>query len=535
MIPAPVVWSTLLIAGPLLAALVALSDRARTIRLGLAFGSGAALAGSAGLWREVVATGPMRHLVGGWGAPLGIELGADGLSVAMLTLTAVVGSAVSLHATAYFGDPPTSGVRQAPSGRGARFFAPLWLLLWAALNGVYLSRDLFNLYVTLEILGLSAAAMVTLAVTSKAMTAGLRYLLVSLVGSLLFVFGVALLYATYGVLSLEGLAAAAPAGPVPATALAAMTVGLSMKTALFPFHGWLPPAHSSAPAPGSALLSGLVVKASFYVLLRLWVDVYAASAQAALLMLGILGGAAILWGSVLALRQTRLKRLVAYSTVAQLGYLLVMFPLLMAPGEEGVTGGHLQAQAQAWSGGIYHALSHGVAKAAMFLAAGCLSYAVSRDSLASLSGLAHRLPLSFFAFGLAGMSLAGIPPSGGFVSKWLMMRSAMDSGRWGWALLMALGGILTAVYVLLVVRRGLGPGTGPPSGTEPRLAAATVPDPGTEDAPQSRPGSGTPRLRSVPRRMEWTAVGLALLTVLMGVRATEILALLEIVGGPPWR
>ncbi len=486
----PVVWISLLVFGPLVAALLALEGRPRFIRFGLALGSGASLVGSAGLWWTVAGSGPVRHALGGWSAPLGIELRADGLSVGMLALTAVVGSAVSLYSTAYFGS--LSEVRASPPAkhRATRFFAPLWLLLWPSLNGIYLSGDLFNLYVTLEILGLTAAAMVTLAATSRASTAAMRYLVLSLMGSLLFLSGVALLYVTYGALSLEALAAASSTELLPAVALAVMTVGLAVKTALFPFHGWLPPAHASAPAPGSALLSALVVKASFYILLRLWVDVYGDPTAAGLLVLGLLGAAAILWGSILALRQVSLKQLVAYSTVAQLGYLFVMFPLLWPQ-----TGGW---GAEAWAGGLLHGLSHGVAKAAMFLAAGCITYAVARDDLPSLSGLAHRLPVSFFAFGVAGMGLAGIPPSGGFVAKWLMLRSAAGTGQWGWVLVIGVGGVLTAAYVLLVIRSGLG-----------RSEA---------DEP----------VRPVPRRMEWTALGLALLGVVMGLWPNEILALLEV-------
>jgi multicomponent Na+:H+ antiporter subunit D len=493
----PVVWTTVLVLGPLLAGLLALEGRPWIIRLGLALGSSASLSGSAGLWWAVVGSGQVRHPLGGWGAPLGIELRADGLAVVMLSVTALVGTAVSVYATSYFGDLSHLRERDSPAGRGARFFAPLSLLLWAALNGIYLSGDLFNLYVTLEILGLSAAALVTLAVTSEATVAGMRYLVISLVGSMLFLLGVALLYTGYGVLSLEGLAAAAPSGALSAVALAAMTVGLAMKTALFPFHGWLPPAHGSAPAPGSALLSALVVKGSFYVALRLWVDVYGAPGRAGPVVLGLLGAAAILWGSLLALRQVSLKRLIAYSTVAQLGYLFVMFPLLLPHGGEG--------SADAWTGGIYHALSHAVAKAAMFLAAGSMTYAVARDAIPSISGIAHRLPMTFLAFGLGGLSLAGIPPSGGFVAKWLLLRSAAAAGQWGWALLVALGGLLTVAYVLMVLRYALD----------------------RTEAP--------PRFRPVPRRMEWTALGLAIVAVLMGIRAGDVLLLLGAEGFSPWR
>jgi multicomponent Na+:H+ antiporter subunit D len=490
-----VVWTSLAVMGPLLAALVSMQGQPWAVRLGLAGGSVVSLASAVGLWRVVAEAGVLRLPLAGWGAPLGIELRVDGLAVLMLLLTAVVGGAVSLYSTSYFGDISAMPSRLAPAGRAARYFGPLWLLLWAGLNGLYLSGDLFNLYVAVEIVGLSAAAMVTLAVTRRATEAGMRYLLVSLVGSMLFLLGVALLYVAAGTLSMEGLAAAELEGRLPAMALAAMTVGLVAKTALFPLHGWLPPAHSAAPAPASALLSAVVVKGSFYILLRLWIDVFAGGTADGRLVLGLLGAGAILWGSLLALRQTSLKRLIAYSTVAQLGYLFLMFPLL--PG--GVPG----AGADAWAGGTYYAVAHGMAKAAMFLAAGSMTFAVARDDLASISGVAQRLPMSFLAFGLAGLGLAGIPPSGGFVAKWLLLRSAVAQGAWGWAAVVAVGGVLTVLYILRVVR-----------------FAALKAEPHE-------------RFRPVPARMEWTALALAVGSVWMGLQAGGLLALVAVGGIQP--
>ncbi len=512
----PAHWTTVAVMGPLLAALVALRGTPWALRIGLFAGSALSLLASAGLLLALAQMGGLsgeagavvRNPLGGWGAPLGIELRADGLALVMLALTALTGSLVSLYATAYFGDLSSLPTEEAPAGRGARFFAPLWLLLWSALNGIYLSADLFNLYVMLEVLGIGAAALVTLAVTSKATVAGMRYLLVSLAGSLLFLLGVALLYVEVGVLALPALAEARPSGPLPALALALITVGMAAKTALFPLHAWLPPAHAAAPAPGSAVLSALVVKGSFYIIVRLWVDVYGVGPGAGVLLLGMLGAGAIVWGSLLALRQTSLKRLIAYSTAAQLGYLFVLFPLLAGGG-----GGEGPWEAagwnvDAWTGGLYHALSHGVAKAAMFLAAGSMTYAVARDDLSAISGIAHRLPMSFLAFGLGGLCLAGLPPSGGFVAKWLLLRAALDQGAWGWAILLTLGGLLTLAYVILVLRYALD----------------------RTEAPQA--------FRPVPTRMEGAALALALAAVLLGVRATEILALLEaslaaaVPGGP---
>jgi len=197
--------------------------------------------------------------VGGWVPPLGISLSVDGLSALMLCLTAVVGLATSLHATAYFN---AGREHKEHGGYNARGFGwwPLWLSLWAALNALFLTADAFNLYVTLELMGLAAVALVAL--ETHAVAAATRYLLVGLLGSMFYLLGVGLLYALYGTVDMKALSATMQADPAAWMAMALMTAGLLLKTALFPFHFWLPPAHANAPAPVSAVLSALVVKAA---------------------------------------------------------------------------------------------------------------------------------------------------------------------------------------------------------------------------------------------------------------------------------
>jgi len=225
--------------------------------------------------------------VGGWPAPLGIALYADGLSTVMILMTAVVGTLITIYAASYF--------RSEPAGR---FFWPLWLFLWGGLNGIYLSGDLFNLYVVLEIVGLSAVALAALSGTRPALTAALGYLLAAMVASLAYLLGVGLLYGNYGVLDLATLGGMVGNDPATVAAFGLIMLALLLKTALFPMHFWLPPAHSAAPAPVSALLSALVIKAGFYLALRLWFSVFQPIVTfEAAQMLGMLGAAAILWGS----------------------------------------------------------------------------------------------------------------------------------------------------------------------------------------------------------------------------------------------
>jgi formate hydrogenlyase subunit 3/multisubunit Na+/H+ antiporter MnhD subunit len=391
-----------------------------------------------GLALRVSREGAQRHALGGWGAPLGIELRADGLAALMLLMTAVISLAVGFYSRVYFAD----------GDRRGDYFWPLTGFLVGAMNALYLSADLFNLYVTLELLGLAAVGLVALSSGAAALAAALRYLLAALLGSLLYLLAVALVYGAHGSLALAELAGRFEPGPLSWLVIALMTLGLAIKTALFPLHFWLPPAHGGAPAPVSALLSALVIKASFYLLLRLWFELFAPAINLATAQfIGLLGAGAILWGSWLALQQRELKMLVAYSTVAQVGYLFLLFPLAAyAPGAEA-----------AWNGGVYHALSHAFAKAALFLVAGAMVYAAGHGEIDRLGGIGQQLPLGMFTFALAAVSLMGLPPSGGFVAKWLLLESALASGQWWWVLVMMVGGLLSAAYLFRVLHQAFLP------------------------------------------------------------------------------
>ena len=427
-----------LVALPLAGALAALLlPRSATA---VAIGTGLATTVAAGLLLFGVATqGALHYEIGGWSAGLGIALRADGLSALLLMMTALVVLAASVYASAYF----------STVSERARFW-PLWLLLWTSLNALFLSGDLFNLYVTLELLGLSAVALASLGGKRAAVAAALRYLLVGLLGSMMFLAGVGLIYAGYGTLDLATLARVVEPGPVAWPALATMTAGLLLKTALFPLHFWLPPAHASAPAPVSAVLSALVVKAAFYLVLRLWLDVFAnVVTPAAANLLGVLGAGAVLWGSWRALQAERLKLLAAYSTVAQLGYLFLFFPLLLAlpPGP---------TRDLAAGGLVMLVLTHGFAKAGLFLAIGIIQQRCGHDTIRELDGTAQRLPASTFAIALAGVALIGLPPSGAFLGKWQLLAGAVATGQWLWLVVTAIGSLLAAAYIFRVLGHAFG-------------------------------------------------------------------------------
>ena len=387
----------------------------------------------------LVATDGTQHVqVSGWAPPLGIEVRADGLSATLLAMTSLVGLAITWYATAD---------RELRGGRGAW---PLWLALWSGLNVVYVSGDLFNIYIGLELLSIAAVALVA-GGGAAARRGAMRYLVVAVAGSLLFLLGVGLIYGQTGTLDILQAGQRLQPGLEVLVALTAVVAGMALKTALFPVHGWLPPAHSSAPAAVSPILSALVVKASFYVLVRVWFDLFGTHVPgAAAQLLGVLGAMAVAWGASLALRQQHLKRVVAYSTVAQLGYLFLIFPLATPA----LTGSVENAETArlAWLGVLGLLMAHGVAKSAMFMAAGTVASGYGTDRLSDLRGAVARMPMTMFAFGLAGVSLAGLPPTFGFIGKWHLLQASIGSGQWWWVVVLLGGGLATAGYTARVLR-----------------------------------------------------------------------------------
>jgi multicomponent Na+:H+ antiporter subunit D len=399
------------------------------------------------------------YRLGGWLPPLGITLRADGLSAALIAMAALILFVVAIYARGNFGSEPDGAESRQPM-----VFWTLLLGLATALNTVFLAQDLFSLFVALELLTFSAVPLVSLEGSRETLRAALRYLLFALSGSVLYLIGVALLYTAYGTLDIASLHQVTRADRATSIALGLMIAGLMAKAALFPLHLWLPPAHAGAPAPASAVLSALVVKAPFFLILRLWFDV-APQPQPAIAgtMLAALGAVSILVCSVLALRQARLKLMVAYSTVAQVGYLFLVFPLVMGS-EAAVPWASI-----GWTGGVLQLVSHAFAKASMFLAAGLIAQAMGHDRIDDLGGAAQAVPISLAAFALAGLSLMGLPPAGGFVAKVMLLTAAVATSNWWIAATILAGGLLAAGYVFRVIGKSFAE---PAKGAPPRNAVA---------------------------------------------------------------
>ncbi len=388
-------------------------------------------------------SGQIIYHIGGWSPPLGIALRADGPAVLMLCLSTVSGLGITIYARGYFLFRIRSKKHRQRHQQQQQFFWPLWMLLLASLNSLFLANDIFNLYVALELISISATVLTALSGKPASLIAAFRYLLVSLLGSLTYLLGVLFLYKTYGVLDLHLLANAASAGPGLQAGLVLMSIGLLIKSALFPLHFWLPPAHANALAPVSAILSGLVVKGSIYLMFRLWLDLFQPVVNPNILeLIGILGASAILWGGIQAIRQQRLKLMIAYSTVSQLGYLFIAFPLV-----------YYQENHLAWTTVITTALAHGFAKSAMFMVAGSIFLQAGHDRIKDLTGFRSTMPITVFAFAIAGVNLMGLPPSGGFIGKWLMLSLAISTAKYYLVIIIFAGSIAASIYIYRVISR----------------------------------------------------------------------------------
>jgi multicomponent Na+:H+ antiporter subunit D len=384
----------------------------------------------------VVRDGPIRHELGGWPPPIGIEYVLDPLAAYLAVIIAVVGLMIAIY-------PVAAGFDLQPP-RGIPLYA-LVLLLLTGLMGVVLSGDLFHLFVFIEIYALGTYPLVALG-GDRGVFASLRYLLLGTLGSGLYLLGVGFLYFSTGTLNMADMAEAlVPLSDSPTTlgALALIVIGLALKMALFPLHVWLPDAHSYSPPAVAALLAAVQVKAGAYALLRILYDVFGpaylgAEGLPVATALTWFGAAGIVVGSVLAIQQTDLKRLLAYSTVAQLGYIGVGIGL---------------GTPLALVGAMLHVLNHAVMKSGLFLVAGGIIQQTGLKSIPRFSGLGKRMPWTMTGFAIAGLSMVGIPPTAGFFSKWYLVLGSLEAGQWVLGVVIGTSSLLTAVYFLRLFER----------------------------------------------------------------------------------
>lgn len=388
-------------------------------------------AGSLMLFAEVHQHRVVSYEIGSWAPPWGIEYRLDAANAFLLVLLGTIATVVAPYAW-------KSVAAEVPRDQHYLFYA-LHCLCLAGLAGITVTGDAFNTFVFLEISSLSTYVLIALGRDRRALLASYQYLILGTVGATFFVIGIGLLYLETGTLNLADLAARLEdAGGKRAVlaALAFITVGISLKLALFPLHMWLPNAYAYAPSAVSALLAAVATKVSVYVLLRFYFSIFGVGAVFGALpmeqVLLVLAVAAMFVASAAAIWQDNLKHMLAYSSVGQIGY--ITFGIGLAS-PTGVTGS------------VLHLFNHGITKGALFLLAGCIAFRLKSVRFDRMAGIGRSMPWTCAGIVVGGLSLVGVPATAGFVSKWYLVLAAVETAYWWIAVLPVASSLLAVAYL----------------------------------------------------------------------------------------
>lgn len=391
----------------------------------------AALAISTGLWVQVADSGPLSYAIGNWPAPWGIEYRVDPLNAFMLVFVSGVAAVVLPYSY--------SSIQAEVAPQQHYLFYTMFALCLTGLLGICITGDAFNIFVFLEISALSTYVLIAMGRDRRALMASYQYLIMGTIGATFIVVGIGLLYLMTGTLNLAdmGKRMAEVQGTRPVlAALAFLTVGISLKLALFPLHQWLPNAYAFAPSAVSAFLAATATKVAVYVLLRFYFSVFGQSQVFGRLpmeeMMLILALAGMFAASVMAIYQTNLKRLFAYSSVGQIGYIIL-----------GLSFGSVNGLTST----VVHLVNHGVTKGAIFMLLGGVALRMGGTTLARVQGMGKVMPWTSFGILICGLSLIGLPGTAGFISKWYLLLAAMERGQWWLVFLIVLSSLLAVLYV----------------------------------------------------------------------------------------
>ena len=421
---------------PLLAAPLCIFLRNGRAAWGLAvIASWVSLGIALALLGQVGAGGVISYAIGDWVPPIGIEYRVDIVNAWVLVIVAGIGALVSPYAL-------VSVEREIEARRIPLFYAA-YLLCLCGLLGIAITGDVFNVFVFLEISSLSAYALIALGRDRRALTSAFRYLVMGSVGATFIVIGIGLLYSMTGSLNMADLAQLLPGVWESRTVRVAygfLAVGFCLKLALFPLHLWLPNAYTYAPSPVTAFMASTATKVAVYMLLRFFLTVFGwhfsfeqMELDRVLLPLALV---AIVSMSLVAIFQVNVKRLLAYSSVAQIGYMVLGLSFATVTG--------LTAT-------LLHLFNHALMKGALFMAMGCVMYRIGSVRIDAMAGLGRRMPVTMAAFVVGGLSLVGVPLTVGFVSKWYLILGALERGWWPVAVLILLTSLMALVYVWRVV------------------------------------------------------------------------------------
>jgi multicomponent Na+:H+ antiporter subunit D len=384
---------------------------------------------------KIPADGYLSYQLGNWEPPWGIEIRVDYLGLFIMLIVCGISLLAMLYSRRFI-------AAEVSGGRQTAYYT-LFLLMSGAMLGFTATGDIFNLFVFMEILALSSYALVAITGNRNAVRAAFKYLLMGAPSSIMVLLAIGFLYSATGTLNMADLSmriAESGYTEVLIVSYIFFVIGFGVKAALFPLHMWLPDAHSIAPSPISALLSGLLVEVSAFAILRISLSVFTSSADkligGTMDAVGIFAAAAVLFGGIMAILQKDLKMMIAYSTISHIGYIFLGITAMTA---EGVTGA------------MYHMLDHGLAKACLFLCAGSFIYTKGYRRIEDLKGAWKQMPWTCFAFALAAISVVGIPPTAGFISKWYLILGNIEGGNYLYVVVLLAGSILAAVYCFRVI------------------------------------------------------------------------------------
>jgi len=424
---------------PLLSAPLCVVIRHRgAIRLLTLAVSWVSLAISGTLLAHVHQHGPISYELGGWAPPWGIEYRVDALNAYILLIVNMIAAIVLPYA-------PKSLAREVPRHKQHLFMATFMLCL-SGLLGIAITGDIFNIFVFLEISSLSSYVLISMGQGRRALTAAYQYLIMGTIGGTFFLIGIGLLYMMTGTLNIADMASRIDEVMATRTVMAAfafLTVGVCIKLALFPLHAWLPNAYTFAPSMITAFLAATATKVSFYLLLRILFTVfglhYAFSTMhigRVLLPIALL---AIFIASTVAIYQTNVKRLLAYSSLAQVGYMVLGLSLAHVTDGAGLTAA------------ILHLFNHALMKGGLFLALGCVFFSIGSVHLKDMRGIGRTMPWTMAAFVIGGLNLIGVPFTCGFISKWYLLLAALEVDALWLAALILISSLLAAIYIWKVI------------------------------------------------------------------------------------
>jgi len=385
----------------------------------------------------IVEKGPISYYTVGVEPPLAVEVFADHLTALM----AILSSGLTFFTIFY----SKSFIRnKIPDKRKVTYYSLIHLLL-GSLMWIIIGADIFNIFVGIEILSISSYTLIAISHERDAILSAFNYLLLGSIGSALFLLGIGYLYVMTGTLNLTDIATRIIeleiGNSVPIlTSLGLIVTGLSVKSAIFPLHFWMPDAYSKALSPICALSSGAIVNAMLYVLIRILLTVYGIEYISHTVPLTTLflwiSGIAMIIGSLYAVFQSDVKRMLAYSSVSQIGYVLLGFGV----------GTHL-----GFSAGFLHLFNHAIAKAALFFAVGIVVYKTGITNVRDFDKMGSRMPITMSLFSISAIAMVGLPPTNSFFSKFLLAYASADSGLWIFVFVIVISTLLTAAYFFRLI------------------------------------------------------------------------------------